>query len=311
LPVKIFRSYLVILSSDKPDTSIFTHDPIWSYDKAVQPINQIFNTYHRTRLYGSIGLSLFAHTVIFASLGFALTLSHQQLIGNQNLTEIIAILDFQDLPSNKNRSPINATVISPVEPLNTTIAKSRPQKNNSSHQPKTNEASVKKSPLIPAIPVKINPPAPTITKNVSSVSENLSAKNPPDKSQPDVSQDQVSTQEESTDYIAAKSMSPSQHQGNDSVMLAPRYNGPGLTNPRPKYPRLARKKGYAGDVLLKVNVSKIGIVAAVSIAQSSGFSLLDQSALRTITTWRFLPAESGGDAVDAEILVPVSFRLVN
>lgn len=273
----------------------------------MRPIKLILSKYRHTRLYGSIGLSLAAHTLIFSSLGIALTLSHQQIVGKQTLTDIIAVLEIQDSPNKNSRSTANAGVISPAKSLDTTIAKSRPQKDDSSNQTKTAETTVKMSLPISVKPVKINPSASTITKNVPSVADTLTAKNPAAESKLDVSSDQERTSQKTADFIDASS----QHQGTDITIRAPRFNAPGLTNPRPKYPRLARRKGYTGDVLLKVNVTKLGIVAAVSIAQSSGFSMLDQSALRTITNWRFLPAENGGDVVDAEILVPVSFRLVN
>ena len=80
-------------------------------------------------------------------------------------------------------------------------------------------------------------------------------------------------------------------------------------NPKPPYPLIARKRGQQGTVVLKVVVAADGIPVSVSVQHSSGYSLLDQSALDTVGKWRFSPAVRAGKPVQSERLLPVEFRL--
>lgn len=85
----------------------------------------------------------------------------------------------------------------------------------------------------------------------------------------------------------------------------PRYG----FNPKPPYPDLARRRGYEGTVILSVLVSRDGSAASVRVAQSSGYSVLDRSALETVAGWRFVPAKLDGEPVEMEVEVPVRFQL--
>lgn len=57
--------------------------------------------------------------------------------------------------------------------------------------------------------------------------------------------------------------------------------------PKPKYPTIARRRGTEGIVILDVFVANNGHVTKALIAQSSGSSALDKSALKAIKTWQF------------------------
>lgn len=89
----------------------------------------------------------------------------------------------------------------------------------------------------------------------------------------------------------------------------PRFDAEYLANAAPEYPRFARQRGIEGRVLLRVLVSADGTAGRVQLARSSGNELLDQSALRTVGQWRFVPARRGQTAVEAWVEVPVAFRL--
>jgi TonB family protein len=80
-------------------------------------------------------------------------------------------------------------------------------------------------------------------------------------------------------------------------------------NPPPVYPERARALDQQGTVLLLVEVSAEGRVKDLTIKQSSGFSLLDQAAVRAVRNWVFEPASMGGIHVDAKVEVPVRFKL--
>ena len=81
------------------------------------------------------------------------------------------------------------------------------------------------------------------------------------------------------------------------------------TNPLPKYPPLAREKGYEGTVLLRVLVQADGRVGNLSIDRSSGHEVLDRAAVDSVKEWTFLPAQKGGKPVESLVLLPVKFKL--
>jgi periplasmic protein TonB len=81
-------------------------------------------------------------------------------------------------------------------------------------------------------------------------------------------------------------------------------------NPGPKYPIEARRRAQEGTVLLRIKVSADGSVEQVEIAQSSGFDLLDESALETVRArWRFVPALRAGTPIESWCMVPIRFAL--
>lgn len=95
---------------------------------------------------------------------------------------------------------------------------------------------------------------------------------------------------------------------------APKVTQPGfaasyLANPKPPYPRSARRNGEAGKVILKVLVTREGLAERVELESSSGFDALDRSALETVKRWRFTPATRGDEPVEAWVRVPIEFRL--
>jgi protein TonB len=80
-------------------------------------------------------------------------------------------------------------------------------------------------------------------------------------------------------------------------------------NPAPEYPMRARQLGFEGTVVLNVRINQKGGVEDVKIAVSSGYSLLDQSALRSVKSWLFKPARRGDQPVAARVQVPVRYTL--
>ncbi len=65
-------------------------------------------------------------------------------------------------------------------------------------------------------------------------------------------------------------------------------------NPKPVYPRLAIRRQLEGTVILTIDVLPSGKVANISVETGSGFSLLDQAAIKAVSQWRFTPAHRVG-----------------
>jgi protein TonB len=83
-------------------------------------------------------------------------------------------------------------------------------------------------------------------------------------------------------------------------------------NGKPVYPRIARRDGAQGTVLLRVMVSAQGRPVSVTIERSSGHALLDEAASsKVLNDWTFVPAMRGARPVEGFALIPVSFRLAD
>jgi len=82
------------------------------------------------------------------------------------------------------------------------------------------------------------------------------------------------------------------------------------TNPAPSYPRIARQRGWEGTVRLTAFIEKDGTPNHVGIAESSGFGILDKTALETVKTWKFSPAQAGPIRFSSRISIPIRFDLI-
>lgn len=81
------------------------------------------------------------------------------------------------------------------------------------------------------------------------------------------------------------------------------------TNPPPKYPRMARRRGLQGVVTIEAKVNNRGTVDELRLFSSSGHRVLDKAALRAVRAWRFSPGTVGGRAQSMWVKVPVRFTL--
>ena len=108
---------------------------------------------------------------------------------------------------------------------------------------------------------------------------------------------------------ASGSRSGSGGEGESARVIAPKYNAAYLNNPPPIYPMMSRRMGEEGSVMLRVHVGADGRPMRVTVVQGSGFERLDDSALRVVQRWRFIPASRAGEAVDADVTVPIVFKL--
>lgn len=82
-----------------------------------------------------------------------------------------------------------------------------------------------------------------------------------------------------------------------------------LKNPRPAYPRRAKREGWQGTTLLRVSVQASGKPGAIGVQKSSGHPVLDEAAVEAVTRWTFVPATRGGERIAGTVTVPIVFRL--
>jgi TonB family protein len=79
------------------------------------------------------------------------------------------------------------------------------------------------------------------------------------------------------------------------------------------YPDAARRGNESGKTLIHYDVDATGRIVNVSVAKSSGYPLLDQTAVACVAQdWRDLPAMQGGVPVASPgHLAAIQFRLQN
>jgi protein TonB len=108
---------------------------------------------------------------------------------------------------------------------------------------------------------------------------------------------------------AHKSQGGSVFSGHSSVreisLAVPRYR----ENTPPAYPVIARMRGYEGMVLLAAEIFTDGGVGSLKIKKSSGYEVLDRSAVKAVKTWKFEPGARLGKPVSMWVDVPVKFIL--
>jgi protein TonB len=80
-------------------------------------------------------------------------------------------------------------------------------------------------------------------------------------------------------------------------------------NTPPRYPFIARRRGYQGKVLLEVLVKRDGSAGSIRLARSSGYEVLDRAAIKGVKTWLFHPARRGDDLVEMWVEIPIRFQL--
>ena len=69
------------------------------------------------------------------------------------------------------------------------------------------------------------------------------------------------------------------------------------------------RRGCEGTVLIIVLVTREGKVKEANVGQSSGYGVLDRSALNAVKGWLFVPGMKGDQAVEMWVTVPIRFAL--
>ncbi|MFO7569931.1 MAG: energy transducer TonB [Smithellaceae bacterium] len=80
-------------------------------------------------------------------------------------------------------------------------------------------------------------------------------------------------------------------------------------NAPPPYPEIARVRGYQGVVLVAAEVLPDGTVGKTKIKKSSGYAILDQTAVKAVKPWRFRPAVKEGRPFAVWVELPINFQL--
>jgi protein TonB len=82
-----------------------------------------------------------------------------------------------------------------------------------------------------------------------------------------------------------------------------------LEPPAPEYPRLSRRNGESGRVMVRVFIDTAGLPRNVQVSSSSGFVRLDDAAVAAVQKARFRPYTENGQPTAAWTNVPINFEL--
>jgi protein TonB len=154
----------------------------------------------------------------------------------------------------------------------------------------------KPSPVSPSKPLPQSTPTPTPSKVVSKA---------------DTLAVNQSSQSQESAPAAAATASPSTSTGKagSPSLVEPSADADYLKNPPPGYPRISRRMGEQGTVVVRVFINTQGLPEKPEIRTSSGFVRLDQAALDAVQRWRFVPGRRNGTPEPMWFNIPVRFVL--
>ncbi len=75
------------------------------------------------------------------------------------------------------------------------------------------------------------------------------------------------------------------------------------------YPRLSKRYGEQGTVVVRVQVSATGRAERVELKQRSDYPLLDEAAIGLVKSLKYNPAKVDGNPVADWVDIPITFRL--
>jgi periplasmic protein TonB len=145
---------------------------------------------------------------------------------------------------------------------------------------------------------------PTTTSNASSTTPKYASPKTPGKA-PDVAAQTLKTGRPAKRLEAR--LSDQSQVGPTVVIDTPIRAASG--NPQPRYPMVARKRGFEGRSVVRARVSASGSVLTAEVTQSSGHRILDVAAREAVASWQFEPAVREDRAIAGQIDIPIEFRL--
>lgn len=94
-----------------------------------------------------------------------------------------------------------------------------------------------------------------------------------------------------------------------STVPEPKADPVKISHIDPVYPRKARRNGWEGTVFLQALINKKGEVAEAFVTTSSGFELLDQTALKAVKQWQYQWPAQLGSLNEKLISIKIIFKL--
>lgn len=115
--------------------------------------------------------------------------------------------------------------------------------------------------------------------------------------------------QDTTAASAAATAAKASGKTGEPSLVEPAADADYLKNPPPGYPRISRRNGEQGTVIVRVFISTQGTPDKAEVRTSSGFTRLDQAALEAVQRWRFVPGRRNGTPEAMWFNIPVLFVL--
>ncbi len=76
-----------------------------------------------------------------------------------------------------------------------------------------------------------------------------------------------------------------------------------------EYPLKAKVLGQEGDVVVDLSIDAVGNITEINLIKSCGFTELDNSAIKTLSTAKFAPATINGKSTSSTKRLTLSYRI--
>lgn len=76
----------------------------------------------------------------------------------------------------------------------------------------------------------------------------------------------------------------------------------------PEYPRIARKLGKEGKVVLRLTINKAGNLVNIIVVEKAGYGFTE-AAINAVKKSTFLPAKKDGRPITSQVILPIRFVL--
>jgi len=159
----------------------------------------------------------------------------------------------------------------------------------------------KQAPIKPQIT-----PKPTIRPEIKPSSEATQVVQPAPNTAV-LNNEENSASSSTTDF--ATQAAPKANSPQQVAIVMPSSSASYLNNPKPPYPAISRRLNEQGVVMIRVLINTDGRAEQTELFKSSGYTRLDDSALKTVSTWRFVPGTTNGVPQAMWFNVPVNFVL--
>lgn len=229
-------------------------------------------------------------------------------------------------PDPDNPTPVSVTLSAPVLATMAPHLNRRPQPGQPNHV--SARAQTTPQPITPSLaaaplsiadtmrptPARATPPLPyRVPPNRRPPVKRLSA--PAAKTPPTVRQASEPHPTQSRPPVAVKSAASASLL--DADHLRPPATGQTtgsplpqfIYHPKPRYPLVARRRGWQGTVTLTIEMLSDGTIGTIKVATSSGYPALDAAAQKAVRKWRHRPLQRNGMPITRQANLPIHFRL--
>ena len=167
-------------------------------------------------------------------------------------------------------------------------------------------------------PVRSSPVAPVALLSVSARSPATVSVVPPDAQAARAAADDAPTRPTEASAASHAVASSSVTSAEDEIVVPASPPAPKdlpaesvqyLVPPVPVYPRLSRRQGETGRVLVRVYIDEAGLPRTVQLSASSGHARLDDAARQAVQQARFKPYAENGRPMGGWALIPLTFDL--